>query len=101
VVTVSAFYLPEYQTIRGFQMEQREMGVHVPGIDSSDVLYTVKDKLTVIVDLFNFSETIEMHHLLAGFRKQTFAGLTKIIDECIDALDAVIPALKQEGVWGK
>jgi hypothetical protein len=82
-------------------MEQREMGIRAPEMDSRDVLCTVKDKLTVIVDLFNFSETIEMHNLLTGFRKQTFTGLTKIIDECIDALDAVIPVIKQDGVWDK
>jgi hypothetical protein len=75
-------------------MEQQKMGAYAPEVDSRDVLCTVKDKLTVVVDLFNFSETIETHNLLTSFRKHTFTGLSIIIDECIDALDTVIPVIK-------
>jgi hypothetical protein len=57
--------------------------------DAEDVLNEVTDRLTVLTDLFNFYETIEMHNLLAGFRDQTFNGLVVIIDDCIDKLKAI------------
>jgi hypothetical protein len=52
-------------------------------------VYTVKEKLTLITDLFNFYETVEMHNLIADFRRKTFVGLVKILDDCIDALDTI------------
>jgi hypothetical protein len=57
--------------------------------DAEDVINEVTDRLAVLTDLFNFYETIEMHNLIAGFRKQTFNGLITIIDDCIDKLKKI------------
>jgi hypothetical protein len=57
--------------------------------DIEDVLDEVKDKLIVLTDLFNFYETMDMHSLCVGFRHKTFNGLVRIIDECIDKLEAL------------
>jgi hypothetical protein len=43
-------------------MEQTRTGIHVPKMDSEDAMIAVRDKLSVITDLFDFDENLKIHH---------------------------------------
>ena len=54
-----------------------------------EAIVGIQNKLMVLTDLFNFYQTIEEHDISALFRNKTFDGLVRIIDDCIDKLEAL------------
>ena len=57
--------------------------------DAEDVWCEVKDKLTAVISLFDFYDSLEFYNKPASFRKRTAGGACRILDDCIDKLDAL------------
>ena len=60
-----------------------------PAHTHKELIGGIQDKLAVIVDLFNFYQTIEDHNLRAEFTTKTFKGIIGIVDDCIDKLEVL------------
>jgi hypothetical protein len=54
-----------------------------------DVLCEIKDKLVAVTDLLNFYDSLEFYNKPVSFRAGTVGGAIRIIDDCVDKLDAL------------